>query len=98
MHHIRSILLTKLLIFFRSAAIKKHTQFIRELENQRPDSVLRRRRQYGRHGNELIEYKGADLPGVSAGSNNFVKVAVWALTASVGTIALYVLSTTKRWI
>lgn len=80
-----------------SMAVAKHKQFIRELEDQRPDSVLRqRRKQLVRHTNNELQ-----LPSGIQSSNQpnaYMKIAVWTLTASVGTVALYVLSSAKRWI
>lgn len=78
-------------------AVAKHKQFLRELEDQRPDSVLRqRRKQLSRYtNNELQVPPGFQSPN---DSNTYMKLAVWTLTASVGTVALYVLSTAKRWI
>lgn len=75
-------------------ALAKHRQFIRELEDQRPDSVLRQRRK------QLAQYSN-DVPASiqsPSQSNPYMKLAVWTLTASVGTVALYVLSSAKRWI
>ena len=83
--------------FHCSMAVAKHKQFIRELEDQRPDSVLRqRRKQLVRHTNNELQ-----LPSGIQSSNQpnaYMKIAVWTLTASVGTVALYVLSSAKRWI
>ena len=78
-------------------AVAKHKQFSRELEGQRPDSVLRQRRK------QLALYKNNGLevsPNFQSPTqtNAFMKFAVFTLTASVGTVALYVLSTAKRWI
>lgn len=78
-------------------AVAKHKQFSRELEGQRPDSVLRQRRK------QLALYKNNELevsPNFQSPTqtNTFTKFAVLTLTASVGTVALYVLSTAKRWI
>lgn len=78
-----------------STAIAKHDQFLRESEDQRPDSVLRQRRK------QLLSYaKNEVFPDFQtpAQDNSYTKLAVWTLTASVGTLALYVLSTAKRWI
>lgn len=78
-------------------AVAKHKQFLRELEDQRPDSVLRqRRKQLARYrDNELEVPPDFQSPNQT---NAYLKFAVWTLTASVGTVALYVLSTSKRWI
>ncbi|KAM7444840.1 hypothetical protein ABFA07_006632 [Porites harrisoni] len=77
-----------------SMALAKHKQFIRELEDQRPDSVLRQRRK------QLAQYSNDVPAGIQSPSqsNPYMKLAVWTLTASVGTVALYVLSSAKRWI
>lgn len=78
-------------------ALAKHKQFIRELEHQRPDSVLRqRRKQLAHYSNNALQLP-ADIQSPSQ-SNPYMKLAVWTLTASVGTVALYVLSSAKRWI
>ena len=91
----------KLLVFFfcfhSSMAVAKHKQFLRELKDQRPDSVLRQRRK------QLALYKNNELevaPNFQSPTqtNAYMKFAVWTLTASVGTVALYVLSSAKRWI
>lgn len=78
-----------------SMAVSKHKQLIRELEDQRPGSILRQRR------NRALSYPGTevspDLMSLNQG-NTYMKVAVWTLTASVGTVALYVFSNAKRWI
>lgn len=80
-----------------SMAVAKHKQFLRELEDQRPDSVLRqRRKQLALYTNNELHVP-ADFQSPNQ-SNPYMKVAVWTLTASVGTVALYVLSTAKRWI
>lgn len=75
-------------------ALAKHRQFIRELEDQRPDSVLRQRRK------QLAQYSNDVPAGIQSPSqsNPYMKLAVWTLTASVGTVALFVLSSAKRWI
>lgn len=78
-------------------AVAQHKQFLRDLEDQRPDSVLRQRKK------QLALYKDSGLQVPQNfqppnQTNAYVKFAVWTLTASVGTVALYVLSTTKRWI
>jgi len=78
-------------------AVAKHKQFLRELEDQRPDSVLRQRRK------QLALYKNNELevaPNFQSPTqtNAYMKFAVWTLTASVGIVALYVLSSAKRWI
>lgn len=80
-----------------SVAVAKHKQFLRELEDQRPDSVLRqRRKQVALYTNKELEVPPHfQSPNQS---NAYMKFAVWTLTASVGTMALYVLSTAKRWI
>lgn len=83
--------------FYCSVAVAKHKQFLRELEDQRPDSVLRqRRKQVALYTNKELEapphFQSPNQ------SNAYMKFAVWTLTASVGTMALYVLSTAKRWI
>lgn len=75
-------------------AIAKHTQFIRELEDQRPDNVLRQRKRTSAQ----LTNNAVEVHEPANSSNMFVKVAVWTLTASVGTVALYVLGATKRWI
>ncbi|KAL9976217.1 hypothetical protein ACROYT_G013489 [Oculina patagonica] len=80
-----------------SMAVTKHKQFLRELEDQRPDSVLRQRKK------QLARYKDSELeapPDFQSPNqtNAYMKFAVWTLTASVGTVALYVLSSAKRWI
>ncbi|KAK3726757.1 hypothetical protein QZH41_010410 [Actinostola sp. cb2023] len=77
-----------------SMAVAKHNKSIQELGNQRPDSVLRERRIKGSRPLEMYQ---SVAPG-SQSSNPYVKVAVWTLTASLGTIALYVLGSAKRWI
>lgn len=78
-------------------ALAKHKQFIRELEDQRPDSVLRqRKKQLAQYSNDTLQPPaGIQSP---SQSNPYMKLAVWTLTASVGTVALYVLSSAKRWI
>ena len=76
-------------------AVAKHKQFSRELEGQRPDSVLRQRRKQLYKNNELEVSPNFQSP---TQTNTFMKFAVLTLTASVGTVALYVLSTAKRWI
>lgn len=80
-----------------SITVAKHKQFLRELEDQRPDSVLRqRKKQLARYtNNELEVSQNFQSPNQT---NAYMKLAVWTLTASVGTMALYVLSTAKRWI
>lgn len=83
--------------FHSSITVAKHKQFLRELEDQRPDSVLRqRKKQLARYtNNELEVSQNFQSPNQT---NAYMKLAVWTLTASVGTMALYVLSTAKRWI
>lgn len=78
-----------------SMAVAKHKQFSRELEGQRPDSFLRQRRKQLYKNNELEVSPNFQSP---TQTNTFMKFAVLTLTASVGTVALYVLSTAKRWI
>ena len=80
-----------------SMAVTKHKQFSRKLENQRPDSVLRQRRKEtsGQSNSQLQVSQEYRLP---SQPNTYMKLMVWTLTASVGTMALYVLSSTKRWI
>ena len=78
-------------------AVAKHKQFLRELEDQRPDSVLRQRKK------QLALYKDSELnapPDFQSPhqTNAYMKLAVWTLTASLGTLALYLLGTSKRWI
>ncbi|KXJ24234.1 TBC1 domain family member 20 [Exaiptasia diaphana] len=77
-----------------SMSVKKHSKFLQDLDHQRPDSVLRERRVRRAKGFET-------LPGTIPNAqppNPYVKLAVWTLTASLGTVALYVLSSAKRWI
>lgn len=76
-------------------AVKKHSEFLQDLGSQRPDSVLRERRiRRSQHpdlyGNTTIPSKQSTHP--------IVKIAVWTLTASLGTVALYVLGSAKRWV
>ncbi|KAJ7365036.1 hypothetical protein OS493_007677 [Desmophyllum pertusum] len=80
-----------------SMAVAKHKQFLRELEDQRPDSVLRqRRKQLALYTNNELEVSpNFQSPNQT---NTYTKLAVWTLTATVGTMALYVLSSAKRWI
>lgn len=75
-------------------SVRKHTKFLQDLGDQRPDSVLRERRI--RRAQRFETHPGT-IPNQQP-SNPYVKVAVWTLTASLGTVALYVLSSAKRWI
>ncbi|XP_048576845.1 TBC1 domain family member 20 isoform X2 [Nematostella vectensis] len=77
-----------------SMALAQHTQFLYDLSDQRPDSILRRRRQ---QNSQLHAYQGGE-PVLRDSTNPYVKLAVWTLTASLGTVALYVLGSAKRWI
>lgn len=80
-----------------SITVAKHKQFIRELEDQRPDSLLRKRKkQLALHTNNELEVSQNFQSATQ--TNPYMKFAVWTLTASVGTVALYVLSTAKQWI
>lgn len=85
-------------IFFQfSITVAKHKQFIRELGDQRPDSVLRqRKKQLALYTNNELEVSQNFQSAKQ--TNPYMKLAVWTLTASVGTMAIYVLSTAKRWI
>lgn len=80
-----------------SITVAKHKQFIRELGDQRPDSVLRqRKKQLALYTNNELEVSQNFQSATQ--TNPYMKLAVWTLTASVGTMAIYVLSTAKRWI
>lgn len=82
---------------FHSSAVKIHDQFVRDLANQRPDGVLRQRRRTvsllsSNHTNERAQHE------VHSTSGTFVKLAFWALSAGVGTMAFFVATTAKKWI
>jgi hypothetical protein len=83
--------------FLSSSAVKIHDKFVKELSNQRPDEILRQRsRSVLIARNETTERR---LPprADSSSSGIFVKLAFWALSASVGTMAFFVATTAKKW-
>ncbi len=82
--------------FIFSSAVKIHEEFVRELSNQRPDDVLRQRSRSALiAANRTTERLRPE--GNSTSSGIFVKLAFWALSASVGTMAFFVATTAKKW-
>ncbi|XP_077982869.1 TBC1 domain family member 20-like [Glandiceps talaboti] len=81
------------LLYKQSATLSKHGEFEETSLSQRPDTVLRRRqRQLAERRNKLSP-NGLDQEDQSA----IVKVAFWALTASVGAALFAVLNTAAEW-
>ncbi|XP_028391703.1 TBC1 domain family member 20-like [Dendronephthya gigantea] len=78
-----------------SSAVKIHDKFVKELSNQRPDVVLRRRRTALISANQTTDRLQPE--GNSGSSGIFVKLAFWALSAGVGTMAFYVATAAKKW-
>ncbi|XP_070576069.1 TBC1 domain family member 20-like [Ptychodera flava] len=77
----------------QSSTLSKHGEFEKTSLNQRPDTVLKqRRKQLAERRNQLTP-NGIDQKDHSA----IVKVAVWALTASVGAALFAVLNTAAEW-
>ncbi|CAB3990474.1 TBC1 domain family member 20, partial [Paramuricea clavata] len=79
-----------------SSAVRIHDTFVKELSNQRPDVILRQRSRSvliaANHTTERLQ------PESNSGSSGiFVKLAFWALSASVGTMAFFVATTAKKW-
>ena len=86
--------ITRIISF--SSAVKIHYEFVKDLANQRPDEVLRQRTRALRllpanQTTEQVEHEARSPSGV------FVKLAFWALSAGVGTMAFYVATTAKKW-
>lgn len=72
-----------------------HDKFIKDLEKQRPDEVLRQRSQSlliaANQKRHSLQYEGH-----SSSEGLFFKLTHWAVTASVGTMALLLAS--KKWV
>ena len=79
-----------------SSAVKIHDTFVKELSNQRPDDVLRQRSRSALIAQSATTER-LQPPGNSRTSGMFVKLAFWALSASVGTMAFFVATTAKKW-
>lgn len=90
-----------------SDSITHHANLIYESYNQRPDSVLRRRKKMGRFFPDLpmnqprgvLVRTTSDENGlIKPQVNPIVKVAVWTMTLSMGVMTFLVLNTSKYWI
>ena len=84
---------TSLLNCLSSSSVKVHDKFVKDLANQRPDEVLR---QQQRALALLPRNQTAEGENRSS-SGMFVKLAFWALSAGVGTMAFFVATTAKKW-
>jgi len=83
-----------------SDALIKHAQLLSLSYNQRPDTILRRRKKLGRF--LKVETKSIESSHVSTVDshhqvNPIVKVAVWTMTVSMGVMTFLVLNTSKHW-
>lgn len=79
-----------------SSAVNVHDKFVKDLANQRPDEVLRQRKRTLAllPSNQTTERAE---PEPHTTSRLFVKLAFWALSAGVGTMAFFVATTAKKW-
>lgn len=87
-----------------SDSISQHAELIYQSYNQRPDSILRRRKKHGRlfsESSRQVSISGSDIVASGGESgvlikhevNPMVKVAVWAMTVSMGVMTYFVLNT-----
>lgn len=69
---------------------------MKELAKQRPDVILRQRK---RSALVAHEYRTTERlqPEANSSSGMFLKLAFWALSAGVGTMAFVVATTAKKW-
>lgn len=86
----------------QSSSFACHRQLVEKSLGQKPDAVLRKRI---RQGNFLSDDDDTLQNGQvkrtqneTGNRNNIVKLAVWALTLSMGAVSFLVLNATKKWI
>lgn len=80
-----------------SSAVKVHNEFVKHLASQRPDEVLRQRKRAALcliPANQTTEHVQREA---NSSSGMFLKLAFWALSAGVGTMAFVVVTTAKKW-